>query len=532
MMRSLFAGVSGLRNHQVRMDVIGNNIANVNTVGYKASRVTFQDVLSQTLSNAASPEGNRGGVNPRQVGLGASIGSISVNHAQGSIQMTGKSTDLALEGDGFFVLMEGDKMYYTRAGTFSMDKAGNIVNGSNGMFVAGWQADSSGEIDTNKPVGPLKVPLGETIDPRATTEIVLGGNLDANSNGDLKLSNSVITLNDGSNDYELNVSVRPTDEFNKFELVVSTDDGTLNGGSTPLTFEVHVEYDNGAEQWRVSSVSPSTSFDFKNKEGTASVTVKIDESALNGAPLFSTTTGGWTVSSSNNVEYTPATVVQTTEVYDSLGNSHTVTTTFEKRTHNTWAWESTVPGTSDTAGSPQAGSGLLTFDSSGHVDDVSVVDRLRFTPAGADTVAIDMNFTRMTKYSSENSVFLISQDGYESGVMESFNIDGWGVLTGEFSNGLTKALGQVAVASFANPAGLLRAGENAFAVSNNSGAPNIGTAGTGSRGGITPGALEMSNVDLAQEFTDMIITQRGFQANSRIITSSDEMLQELVSLKR
>ncbi len=525
MMRSLFAGVSGLRNHQVRMDVIGNNIANVNTVGYKSSQVTFQDVLSQTLRSAAAPEGGKGGINPQQVGLGVTVGAISTNQTQGSIQMTGKATDLALEGDGYFVLMEGAQKYYTRAGAFTMDKLGNIVNGSNGMKVAGWQADASGNIVTSGPSQPLAIPLGDTIAPNATTGIALGGNLDINSNGEFSLGGAnKITLSDGS---VLNLTVRPTDTFNKFELVVRSDDGTIDG-SNQLSIELEVDYSGG--QWQLTSASPEN-FNFTN-DGGATATIALNTGSSSGDALFSISGGLTGEGTEPEMKYTPATVVQTTEVFDSRGNSHTVTTTFTKRSNTEWAFESTVPGSSDTSGSAVEGAGVITFDTVGRIDDVSVTKRLQFTPAGAEKIGIDMDFDRITMYADDNSVFLVEQDGYEEGILEGFSVDGRGVLTGEFSNGLTKAIGQVAVATFANPAGLLKAGENAFAVSNNSGVPDESTAGVGSRGNITPGALEMSNVDLSQEFTDMIVTQRGFQANSRIITSSDEMLQELVNLKR
>ena len=191
-----------------------------------------------------------------------------------------------------------------------------------------------------------------------------------------------------------------------------------------------------------------------------------------------------------------------------------------------WKYEANVPGGAN------PGRGTLVFTTGGTISSVAVDDALTFTPPGADPVTIALDYSAMTKYAGESDAYLLYQDGYPTGVLEGFSIDGQGILTGEYSNGLTKALGQVAVARFTNPAGLLKAGENAFAESNNSGKADIKVAGIGGRGSITPGALEMSNVDLSQEFTEMIITQRGFQANSRVITASDEMLQELVNLKR
>ena len=178
MMRSLFSGVSALKNHQIRMDVIGNNIANVNTVGFKSSRVTFRDILNQTMKAASSPQGGRGGVNPMQIGLGMALGSIDVNHSQGSPEVTGRQTDMAIEGNGFFILSDGDRHYYTRAGLFGLDKDGTLVSSVNGMKVMGWKA-VNGEIDPKKDVETLVIPMGTTITPIATSSVKFSGNLDS-----------------------------------------------------------------------------------------------------------------------------------------------------------------------------------------------------------------------------------------------------------------------------------------------------------------------------------------------------------------
>ncbi|WP_461371411.1 flagellar hook-basal body complex protein, partial [Candidatus Darwinibacter acetoxidans] len=180
MMRSMFAGVSGLKTHQVRMDVIGNNIANVNTAGYKASRATFQEMLTQTMRGASAPTDARGGTNPLQVGLGVQLGSIDVRHTQGNTQSTGYVTDLAIEGDGFFILGQGENRVYTRAGIFGLDSGteGNLVSLVNGMRVLGYKADREGKIDPNSPLEPLYISASETVSPRATEDVYFSGNLD------------------------------------------------------------------------------------------------------------------------------------------------------------------------------------------------------------------------------------------------------------------------------------------------------------------------------------------------------------------
>ncbi len=405
-MRSLFSGVSALKNHQVRMDVIGNNIANVNTVGFKSSRVTFRDTLSQTLRAASSPQGGRGGVNPMQVGLGMALGSIQTNQTQGSPEMTGRQTDMAIEGNGFFVLSDGPRRFYTRAGLFDVDGDGSLISSVNGMKVMGWRA-ATGQIDIDQPMEALLIPMGKTINPIATTTIKFGGNLDSR--------------------------------------------------------------------------------------------IAAGES-----------------------------VTQTVEVFDSLGDTHSVNLTFTKTDtgSNTWSW--TASGGSGTVA---GGSGTIMFDTSGNMINATG-PAFQFTPPGANSVSITPDFTGVVQNAAEGTLVFKSQDGYPQGTLVGYSVDDSGVIIGEYSNGLTENLAQIATAVFSNPNGLLRAGDTTFTVSANSGEPEVGQPGSGANGKLTPGALEMSNVDLSQEFTDMIITQRGFQANSRIITTSDEMLQELVNLKR
>ncbi len=427
MMRSMFAGVSGLRNHQTRMDVIGNNIANVNTLGYKKSRVTFQDMLSQNIRGASSPQGTKGGTNPQQIGLGMTVNSIDTIHTQGSSETTGKTTDMMVDGDGFFILGSGKSQYYTRAGNFDFDAEGNLI-ASNGMLVQGWTADPSGKIDSTGAISGITIPKGQSIQPKETTEATFINNLNAN------------------------------------ELVYDASDPAAGG------------------------------------------------------------------------------VVNTSiTVYDSQGNEYSIPLQFQKTAVNSWdlvAGSTLPPGVTGVT----INNGSLTFNPDGSLSadpGCTIQVDLDSAVTGADTpinnanggtIAVDLS--TLTQYTSESNVQMNSQDGYSSGVLTGYAIDKSGIVSGRFSNGLTKQLAQVALANFNNPAGLSKNGENLYVQSNNSGAAQIGTAGGGGRGEISPGKLEMSNVDLSQEFTDMIITQRGFQANSRIITVSDEMLQELVNLKR
>ncbi|MBU7008273.1 flagellar hook protein FlgE [Phosphitispora fastidiosa] len=428
MMRSMFSGVSGLRNHQLRMDVIGNNIANVNTIGYKRARVTFQDMLSQNIRGASSPQGGKGGTNPQQIGLGMTVNSIDILHTQGSSETTGKVTDMMVDGDGFFMVGDGNNTFYTRAGNFDFDSAGNLISPS-GLMVKGWMADdSSGDIDTTGAISGIQIPKGQAIQPQETQNISLVGNLDANA----------VTYDD--------TVTPPTGTTVPVSLTVYDS----LGNSWPLT--LHLDKDSASGQWLVT---------------------RIDNPGWTTAPSVS---GG------------PI-------IFDSTGKL------------------------------TAAGDGPLVITGAPPNANAFV--------AGTNPITVDISsLTGYASDSGESNVELNSQDGYSSGVLNGYSIDKTGIVTGRFSNGLTKQLAQVTLANFNNPAGLMKVGENNYVSSNNSGQAQIGTAGSGGRGDISPGKIEMSNVDLSQEFTDMIVTQRGFQANSRIITVSDEMLQELVNLKR
>jgi len=412
MLRSMFSAISGLRGHQIMMDVIGNNIANVNTVGFKSGRVNFQDILSQTLHGATAPQGGLGSINPAQIGLGMTVAGIDVLQTQGNLQSTGKTTDMAIQGDGFFVESDGAGTYYTRDGAFDIALDGSLANPASGMKVQGWQADAAGKIDITQPISNLVIPIGQRTTALATSNVTLSGNLDA---------------------------------------------GAAVGTSVPTTMTV----------------------------------------------------------------------------FDSLGIAHSVKVTFTKTAANQWDWAATKDAAD--AGitiTPAAGvnQGTLTY-SSGGVFSASTGTLSFAFPDGATSTTPAISLAQMTQFSGTSQPSG-QTDGFTSGTLVTFAVGNAGELSGVYSNGQTQVLGQIALANFLNSAGLLRAGQNNFAATSASGAANIGTAATGGRGSVTTGALEMSNVDLATQFTGMITAERGFQANSRVITTSDEMLQELVNLKR
>jgi flagellar hook protein FlgE len=453
MMRSLYSGVSGLVNHQTRMDVLGNNISNVNTTGFKKGRVTFQDMLSQTLSGAARPTTEVGGVNPQQVGLGMMISTIDTIFNQGALQSTGVMTDVALQGNGFFVLKDGDKSFYTRNGAFGLDENGRLVNPANGMRVQGWMAQTvNGQtfVNNSAQVEDLIIPVGSKDPANATTNVLFACNLDKR---------------------------------------------------TP-------EIPAGANQATTQQGTWSTSFDIFDTFGNAH-TLAVNFSKVPGIA------NRWQA----QVQVDPGAQVPTNTRIAQGGN------TFQIDFDNLGALLDVRDGAGNIVGNAGQLQAAITYDVPGTNPPATQTFNLNLGQVGAYRDAI-------TQFADTSSTKAIRQDGYTMGYLESFKIDQAGVITGVYTNGTNRAIGQIALATFPNQGGLEKAGENVYVVSNNSGDPNVGPSGIAGKGKVIAGTLEMSNVDLAEQFVDMIVTQRGFQANSRTITTSDQMLQELLTLKR
>lgn len=444
MMRSLFAGVSGLRNHQVRMDVIGNNVANVNTVAFKAGRVTFKEGFAQLLQGASRPPGDHGGINPIQVGLGMQIGSIDQMFVQGNIETTGANTDLAIQGDSFFVVAKGNEHYYTRSGNFQVDADGRLVSPTNGFVVQGQMYDNGKPVDG---IQDIRLPFGQKTAASPTSYVALAGNLDA----------AAPIFSDAAGN-PVDLSTLDADQIADLRRL------DVNKGASVKT----------------------------------SITV-----------------------------------------YDSMGAKHELKLDLYKTGADTWHWAVDPSNLEAADGTPFAdisGSGDFTFGEDGTMTPVSPLPTITFTPPGATPVEVTLDpgsgVNGLSQFAGTSTVVLRDQDGYAAGTLQNFSIDRTGLITGAFTNGVNVSLAQIVLADFNNPGGLLRVGDNMYGVSGNSGGAVLGFALEGSQSFVTSGALEMSNVDLAQEFTSMIVAQRGFQANSRVITNSDEMLQEVVNLKR
>ncbi|MDR0554650.1 MAG: flagellar hook protein FlgE [Treponema sp.] len=466
MMRSLFSGVSGLQNHQTRMDVIGNNISNINTTGFKRGRVNFQDMLYQQLSGAARPNEEVGGVNPKEVGLGMSIASIDTIHTQGSLQTTGVPTDMAISGTGFFVLKEGEKAYYTRAGDFAVDQSGAMVTPANGMRLQGWMArtvDGVQVMDTSRETEDLIIPVGGKDSARATANVNFACNLDKRTP----------FIDEGAGQADIINGTWGT-EIKVFD-------------SFGLPHTLRVEFSRVPGQ---------------NNSWNAAVTVDPEA-----AEATNTSVG-------------------LGEAAPAAGEGNTFTVNFSNLGN--------LAGVTDAAGNASPAQGNV---------NMRVAFDVQSATAGDDGAPIRQEFTlnlgtvgglvnTITQYAETSTTKAFEQDGYTMGYLENFKIDQSGVITGVYSNGTSRALGQVALASFANQGGLEKSGDNNYVVSNNSGNANITPALIQGKGKIFSGTLEMSNVDMSEQFVDMIVTQRGFQANSRTIQTADQLLQEVLTLKR
>lgn len=435
---SLFNGISGIDVNSQAMTVIGNNIANVNTTGFKASRLSFEDILNQSLTGSSIA---------MKAGRGVTVNGITPLFTQGSLESTASPTDMAIDGSGFFIIGDAKNNYYTRAGNFTLNQNGNLVNPA-GLSVQGWKADQSGKINTSSTLSSINV-SGVASAPLATDQITLGLNLDsASKNGDVYASSLLVYDSKGQ-------------EITLTQNLTYDEDAVVIGlNNIPAKHW----------QWAITSDTGTVSAD---------------------------STGYFTFDDNGQLK----------QLYDSTGtllyeSTAAVTDGFVNPTINI----TNLPN-----GATIGQSGNITW---------SLLDSSK-TANGS-----------ITGYASPSVTTSMQQNGYSTGALQSLSLDKSGVITGLFTNGQLQKVGQVAVADFISPWGLNPIGSNLFSETIGSGQPLVGVAGTAGKGEIKANSLEQSNVDLASEFVKMITTQRGFQANSRVITTTDAMLEEVVNLKR
>lgn len=688
MLKSLFSGVTGLQSHQIAMDVESNNIANVNTIGFKYSRANFSDLLAQTSKIATAPQGDIGGKNALQVGLGTTIDSVTRIHSQGSIQNTDKNTDVAIQGDGFFIVSSdgGNTYKYSRSGDFKFDALGNFVD-NNGFVVQGWMRDeTTGLVDATAPIADIQIPPGLTTPAQATSEIDLKANLNSgplveqyaptfaiDENGDpLDSSDNVITINppvpedmgvlfnsvgqslalENGQGVWISYTSSSVTALGAATIPGGAIDFTLNGtpiNSGATTFNTAQEMANFINQFITDTGVRATadaadviSLSNDNTIGTSTATKNIDITAVGAgddtglavaqditaveylyndgttiyaAPIqtFRTVedlrgmlatdaniiggvgsdvtatvtqqgefrvensassaftdmrinvTGATDTNNAENIYFNEAmaplsrtvnpggfsasqpinhaTHSSSIDIFDSLGSRHTVKIDFRKTDNQQWVYTVTVPKPGvisaveplNVLNDPAQ---LINFDDTGALNspDISFAFTGNNGSQADQPIIIDLGtfggFDGLTSFDRPSATSGISQDGFPGGDLIGIRIDQSGTLVGSFTNGRSFGLAQISMAKFANNEGLVTDGGNVYLQSANSGDPIVGTAATAGRGFMQSSALEASNVDLSKSLTQLIIIQRGYQANGKTITTSDTLLETLIGLKR
>ncbi len=552
LLNSLFAGVSGLRNHQSMMDVIGNNIANVNSIGFKGTRVTFSDTFNQFIRYGNNPTETQGGTNTYQIGLGTKLNSVDRNWNQGTFERTGIVTDLALQGDGLFVMENNGETFYARAGAFIFDAEGKLVNPQNGGIVQGKMATEDGVIPPGNNLNDIQLDTNQRLPAIATTQTAWGGNLSSTSSitrsenyvqsgnlnsatlvGDtITETNSVYDVNgneyrmtvtyskDAADDWNINITLADS-EGNDVPLSIAG-----NASTAGAPYDIDALFNGAGALTSLNGAAPAA----------LNITALSGDLSFNFNPSTITQISGPNTLSSTVDDNREPTIVQgTLNIYDSLGNPHTLTITYTKITNNNWIWTANVPASSGTVTN---NTGTITFGQDGAIAAVSPNPPvINFAPGGgAMAQNINLNFgedfSGITQTSSSSVVSALTQNGSAAANLSNLSIDQYGYIVGVFSNGQSRQLAQIMLATFPNLNGLISVGDNQFQVSANSGDPYYGEPGESTGTTIQSGALEQSNVDLSEEFTRMIVAQRGFQANARVITTSDNLLQEITNLVR
>lgn len=557
MMRSMYSGVAGLKTHQTKMDVIGNNIANVNTVAYKSQSVTFSELMYQTTQSASGANTVTGtaGTNARQIGLGVKTGAISTAiSSQGASQTTNNPFDIRITGSAFFIVNNGKDNFFTRDGSFYVDGAGNLAMTSNGYNVMGWQVDPETmdiKVDT---VSPLRImdASNMTYPPEATTLATVSGILDKNDSNVLSSSGKTMNLMFYDNlgyTYTARLVIKNTDVEGEYTVQL---DSILDQNNDPIEIG-DLQLGGGAEVSKKTSLVLSDQWEIL---GDGSIVNKADNTIV----AYDATTTPGTINWENlakaygypdaaefrNLKFTvtdPAdpTVTEDITIEDILNNNPI---NFASGSVNPQDIYTVSAMTADLI--TPTGSSLLTYDTTtGKFTGINGRDnatlRLSTLSPQGRFKDIDINFATTTMFNNSGSSTITAASGDEKklgsgrklGEMSGVSIQDDGRIYASYDNGMSKLLGQIAVAEFANASGLEKEGDNLYKASQNSGDfDGIGIEVKSGGGYMTTGVLEMSNVDLSAEFTDMITTQRGFQANSRIITVSDTLLEELVNLKR
>jgi flagellar hook protein FlgE len=556
MASALFAGVSGLRAHQNMLDVVGNNLANINTTAFKSERIRFADLLSETKAPATQAiSGRTGGTNPIQVGLGVKTAAIDTDLKQGSLEATGNDLDLAIQGEGYFVAYDGVQNLYTRAGAFSVDTENRLVDPSTGYRIQRYGTVGEGTSTTPPFQVPgdtsIRIPFGTSIPGQATGLVTFKGNLSATAVGPLaETLTSVQPLEQAGvpatgatllNALDSNgINYVPGDQIQ----ITGTDvDGTpvnatFTYGASGTTVGQLLTVINSAFTQATATLDASGNFVVTaNNTGPANLSLSLADLGTNvGSTSFNIHNPSLTVDGKDG-----DTVDAAIQVFDAQGTPHNLSLTFQKLGNNQWDVTGSIDPSEGTMVDGKVDSILFNDDGSfRQAGGVGVGDsdmQIQFNSlAGLQTLSFSLGsvngFDGVTQYGGATSAAATKQDGSAAGFLTAVSVGKDGVIGGVFTNGRVLPIAQLAVASFDNPGGLDRLGNNYFGLTNNSGLPLLGAALSGGRGDIQGGTLESSNVDVALEFTRLIVAQRGFQVNARTITAVDDVMQQLANIIR
>ena len=562
MANSLLTGISGLRGHQKMLEVIGNNLANVNTTAFKTARTLFSDLMSDTQRVASSgTPGVVGSVNAIQIGTGSRVASVDLNFNQGNLESTGEKLDVAIDGNGFFVASDGGEQIFTRAGAFSLDEDGYLVDSSTGYLIQRFgtigEGNGNGPVFQNPGDSRIHVPIGASVPGQATTSVGFGGQLGADATGPTQRivqSTPLIVraTGDGATGATLlNDLSSTTTPFQRDPVTGIDDEISLIGvdhDGTNVVLPLSVN-ETSTVQDLVDGIRSLFPTEIVSLEPDGAIRVQATNTGQSGISLRFIR--GTNANGNAEAEFFSAfdaiepgrdatTVAGSVPIFDERGAEHALSFDLTKQFDNTWTMTFAIPGTSGVLFDNEVtgiqfnsdGSLLSLSDTRSGVGNIAI--QFANSPAPT-TIEIDLgepgDFDGLSEIGATPDVSFMT-DGAPPGELANVQIDTLGRITGIASNGSTFSMAQLAVASFSNPDGLTLEGSNFFSESLASGVPEIGTAGAGDRGLIRAGQLEGSNVDLALEFTRLLVAQRGFSANARTITVTDEMLEELTNIIR
>lgn len=562
---AMLVGFTGISSNTTAVDTVGNNLANLNTTAFKGQRTLFETLLYQTLNEGEAPTDNTGGTLPHQIGYGSGVASLQRNFVQGGLSSTGFPSDLAIEGNGFFILEQPNgQQVYTRDGSFRLDATNTLVS-ANGATMQVFAADEAGAIIAGS-LTDLVVPLGTASFASATTDVTMEGRLDSvtevASAGAVVTSEPLVT----SSGTPATASTSLTDLVDAFSVPLFADGDELTVNATKggiaveeSTFVVgttgrtlgdlagHLETVLGINTDPVTGGTPGVTVSDGPDPPAGTLVISSNLGETNAIELDAgsiTNTTGAITSPFSFTTTTPAVgggvgTSTSFNVFDSLGNPVDVRLrlAMESRSQTGTTWRFYAESCGDSDVSPMIGTGTITFDANGQFVGATgtelTIDRADTGAASPLTFNLDLGgLTGLASPDGTSEVSMADQDGVPTGIMTGYEIDADGIVTGTYSNQQEQVLGQVALATFVNEEGLVAQGENTFTPGPNSGDPAIVQPQTGSAGVIRAGMLEESNVEIAREFINLITASTGISVASRVVRASDDLLQELLLLAR